>query len=83
MIKIENAFAWLGWTVCIMIITLLFLLCFMPVKVTGYSLGRDNVGNIAIEKHIEWGEDHIIEIDRSVTLEQTIQYINELNKTIK
>lgn len=80
---IESAFAWLAWVFCLGLIVLVLLLCLMPSKVTGYSLDHDGSGAIAIKKHVDWDEDKTIQLDRSVTLEQAVEIIKELNTTIK
>lgn len=83
MTKIENAFAWLGWSALTSLWILILLLALMPAKVTGYSLASSRDGGIAIEKNIEWRDDTLIYVDRSVTLQEVVEVIKELNKTVK
>lgn len=83
MTKIENAFAWLAWSALTSLLIVILLLILMPSKVTGYSLDHDKGDAIAIKKHIDWAEDITIHLDRSITLQEAVEVIKELNKTVK
>lgn len=79
---IEKAFYWLAYSVLSMFAVIIFLLILMPAKVTFYSLS-ENQGLLKIQKHVDWSQDDYIPLDRSVTCEQAIQMVKELNETIK
>jgi hypothetical protein len=81
--NIEKAFYWLLYAFSFAVAILMILAIVMPEKITSYTLYEGSNGHLGIEKHLDWSLNENITLDRSVTPEEAIKMVKDLNETIK
>lgn len=78
----ENAFLFLLWVGCSSLLILFISFALANKSTLKYSLSN-SAGKLSITKEIDWSADEEIILDRTVSYEQAIKMVEDLNKTIK
>jgi hypothetical protein len=81
--EMDNLFYALLFVVCLILSGITIKTIIATHDVTYYFVSTDDNGdNIFIKANIDWCLDEKIPLDRNITLDQAIELVNKMNKTL-